>query len=122
MAKNTDESQRVSAKQWSFADVVEDEIATQRINLPINGGLPSCVTLFDNFLLCFAVGSQFTSLYRYGTARDCSAKWDDFKFCMANRSLSEEQKTEEWIKRRAEFWAVKRLESSSEEIWEAKKL
>ena len=60
MAKNTDESQRVSAKQWSFADVVEDEIATQRINLPINGGLPSCVTLFDNFLLCFGRYSRLS--------------------------------------------------------------
>jgi hypothetical protein len=92
----------------------------------------------DNFLLCFgarsafvlkleadlstAVGNQFTSLYRYGTSRDCSAKWEDFKFCMSNRNLSEEVKTEEWIRRRAEHWAQRRMDSSSEEIWSAKKL
>ena len=36
-----------------FARLVEEEIPIQATNLPINGGLPSCVTLFDNFLLCF---------------------------------------------------------------------
>lgn len=78
-----------------------------------------CDTLTPNRT---AIRQQFTSLYRYGTTRECSAKWDDVKFCMANRSLSEEQKTEEWVRRRAEFWAAKRLGPSSEDIWSAKQL
>jgi len=68
------------------------------------------------------IRNQFTSLYRYGQARECSAKWEDFKFCLANRSLSEERKEEEWVKRRAEHWAERRVGPSSEDIWEAKKL
>lgn len=68
------------------------------------------------------VRNQFTSLYRYGTARECAAKWEDFKFCLSTRSLSEERKEEEWIRRRAEHWAERRVGPSSEDIWEAKKL
>lgn len=129
-----------------FAQIVEEEIPIQKANLPVNGGTPSCVTLFDNFLLCFSaslslrtscpfceviidlllsnlgVRNQFTSLYRYGTARECAAKWEDFKFCLSTRSLSEERKEEEWIHRRAEHWAERRVGPSSEDIWEAKKL
>ncbi|KAK9895948.1 hypothetical protein P389DRAFT_160550 [Cystobasidium minutum MCA 4210] len=105
-----------------FAQTVEEEVPIQKANLPVNGGTPSCVTLFDNFLLCFSVRNQFTSLYRYGTARECAAKWEDFKFCLSNRSLSEERKEEEWIRRRAEHWAERRVGPSSEDIWEAKKL
>lgn len=41
---------------------------------------------------------------------------------MANRSLPEDRKIEEWIKRRAEHWAARRMGASSEDIWEAKKL
>ena len=132
-----------AAPERSYAKLVEEEIPIQRTNLPINGGLPSCITMMDNFLLCFgaslsrlnycdmsltpsllylAVGQQFTSLYRYGTARDCSAKWDDFKYCLANRSSSEEEKTEDYIRRRAEHWAERRAGPSSEDIWKAKKL
>lgn len=37
-----------------YAQVVEEEIPIQTANLPVNGGLPSCVTLMDNFLLCFS--------------------------------------------------------------------
>lgn len=137
---------RTEDEARKYEKVVAEEIPIQIANLPVNGGLPSCVTLFDNFLLCFSewlylfyyigasslsvrstlpptgVRNQFSSLYRYGTARECSAKWEDFKFCLANRGLSEERKEEEWIKRRAEHWAERRIGPSSEDIWEAKKL
>jgi hypothetical protein len=69
-----------------------------------------------------AIPNQFTSLYRYGAARECSGKWEDLKFCLSNRSLSEEQKTEEWIRRRAEHWAERRMAASSEDVWDAKQL
>lgn len=40
-------------KARTFQKLVEEEIPIQAVNLPINGGLPSCVTLMDNFLMCF---------------------------------------------------------------------
>lgn len=36
-----------------YEDLVKEEIPIQKTNLPLNGGLPSCITLLDNFLLCF---------------------------------------------------------------------
>lgn len=34
--------------------------------------------------------------------------------------MSEEERREVWIQRRAEWWAAKRVERSSEDVWEAR--
>ncbi|KAL4074190.1 hypothetical protein J3A83DRAFT_4234219 [Scleroderma citrinum] len=52
---------------------------------------------------------------------ECSDKLEDFKFCMSLKSLHPEQKRDAWIKRKAEWWAARRLEKSSENVWEARK-
>lgn len=52
---------------------------------------------------------------------ECSDKLDDFKFCMSLKSLHPEQKREVWIQRQAERWAARRLEKSSEDVWEIRK-
>lgn len=41
---------------------------------------------------------------------------------MSIKNLSEERKEEVWIKRRAEWWAGRRLGKSSEDVWTARKL
>jgi hypothetical protein len=109
----------------------------------MEGGMPKCLTLFDNFLLCYcpshpfqsrfhllrlltlsretALASQVKSVYRHGAPRDCTPKFEDFKFCMSVKGLSEEKKEEVWIRRRAEWWAERRLGKSSEDVWEARK-
>ena len=46
---------------------------------------------------------------------------EDFKFCMANKSLHPEDRRDAWIRRRAEWWAKRRLEKSSEDVWEMRK-
>ena len=54
MASTAQQEQRDTATpERSYAKLVEEEIPIQRTNLPINGGLPSCITTMDNFLLCF---------------------------------------------------------------------
>lgn len=47
------------ARDTAFDKLVNEELSIQRRNLPVNGGLPSCVTLMDNFLLCFGDYDQF---------------------------------------------------------------
>lgn len=64
--------------------------------------------------------SQAKAVYRFGEPRNCSRKLDDFKFCMTLKSQSQEDKDEAWVQRRAEWWARRRLEPSSEDVWEAR--
>ncbi|KAH8924231.1 hypothetical protein BT69DRAFT_1261676 [Atractiella rhizophila] len=106
----------------TYEDVVAEELPLQAHSLKMQGGAPSCVTLFDQFLLCFNLKGQFMSFYRHGGPRQCSRKLDDLKFCWSLKGLSEERRTEMWIKRRAEWWAKRRLEpgKSSEDVWEAR--
>jgi hypothetical protein len=48
----------------------------------------------------------------------CGQKFADWKFCLASKSLHPEQRRDAWIRRRAEWWARKRLGPSSENVWE----
>lgn len=82
--------------------------------------MPSCLTLFDNYLLCYSVAAQFRSVYRYGQPAGCPAKFEDFKFCMSLKGVSDGRKEEVWIKRRAEFWAERRMGKNSEDVWTAR--
>lgn len=65
-----------------------------------------------------ALGAQTKSLYRYGHSSECSHKFEDFKFCLSNKSLPEDDKRAAWIQRRAEWWARRRIERSSEDVWD----
>ncbi|KAH9911437.1 uncharacterized protein BXZ73DRAFT_93392 [Epithele typhae] len=87
---------------------------------PTPDDVPSCTKLMDDFLLCHALGSQVRSLYRYGSTSKCSNKWEDFKFCMSLKSLHPEEKRDVWIRRRAEWWALRRQVKSSEDVWEVR--
>ncbi|BGP18534.1 hypothetical protein JCM10213_002953 [Rhodosporidiobolus nylandii] len=107
--------------QRTFESLIEEELPIQRHSVAMEGGMPKCLTLFDNFLLCYSLASQVKSVYRHGAPRDCSPKFDDFKFCMSVKGLSEEKKEEVWVRRRAEWWAARRLGKSSEDVWEARR-
>ncbi|GAA5849524.1 hypothetical protein JCM3766R1_000219 [Sporobolomyces carnicolor] len=113
-------SEPVAPPRRTFESLVEEELPIQRHSVAMEGGMPSCLTLFDNFLLCYSLASQTKSVYRHGAPRDCSPKFEDFKFCMSVKGLSEERKEVVWIKRRAEWWAQRRLGRSSEDVWDAK--
>jgi hypothetical protein len=115
--------------------VNQEEAYLRRVH-PTPSDVPSCMSLLDDFLACngpsrdsfekpqshvpiFAVlGFQFKSLYRYGHMSVCDRKLDDFKFCMSLKSLHPEEKRDAWIRRRAEWWANRRLSKSSEDVWE----
>lgn len=37
----------------TFEALVEEEIPIQKASIAMEGGVPSCMSLFDNFLLCY---------------------------------------------------------------------
>ena len=67
------------------------------------------------------LASQLKSLYRYGHMAHCGQKLDDFKFCISHRALDLEDRREVWLRRRATWWAERRLGKSSEDVWEMRK-
>lgn len=79
--------------------------------------VPTCMTLFDTWAACFALGPQLKHVYRYGGANNCKPKLEDFKYCLTLKGLSAEERRETWIQRRAEAAASKRLTRSSEDVW-----
>ena len=64
------------------------------------------------------ISAQVKSLYRFGQMSECGQKLEDFKFCMASKSMHPEERREAWIRRRAEWWAHRRVSRSSEDVWE----
>ncbi|CCL99976.1 uncharacterized protein FIBRA_02001 [Fibroporia radiculosa] len=101
-----------------FETAVKQEEAYLRRVHPTPEDIPACMKLFDDFLSCNILGVQFKSLYRYGHMSVCGHKLDEFKFCMSIKGLHPEEKRDAWIRRRAEWWARRRLEKSSEDIWD----
>ena len=70
--------------------------------------------------LSAALAAQFRAVYRFGQPAGCPAKFEDFKFCMSLKGVSEERRQEVWIRRRAESWAERRMGKSSEDVWTAR--
>ncbi|KIO30740.1 hypothetical protein M407DRAFT_20267 [Tulasnella calospora MUT 4182] len=103
-----------------YEDAVKQEAQRLSAEMPKPEDVPRCMQLLDTFFQCYALGAQVKSLYRHGRTSECSHKFQDFKFCLSNKSMSEEERREAWIQRRAEWWATRRLERSSEDIWEAR--
>jgi len=108
----------------SFDEIVKEEESIQSASLDMEGGqMPTCLALFDRFLLCYSIPSQFKAMYRQGQIADCNDKFQDFKYCMSIRSSasSTELKREAWVKRRAEWWASRRLAPSCEDVFDGVK-
>ncbi|KAF8624851.1 hypothetical protein AX15_005731 [Amanita polypyramis BW_CC] len=101
-----------------LATAVKQEEAYLRLVYPTSDDVPGCMNLFDTFLSCNVIRSQIKSLYRYGERPDCSQKLEDFKFCLTLKSLHPEERRDAWIRRRAEWWAKRRLDRSSEDVWD----
>jgi hypothetical protein len=91
------------------------------ISYPATVGFWSILHVYvsDNMLV---LGSQLKSLYRYGEMSKCGTKMEDFKFCMSHKALHPEEKRDLWIRRRAEWWAKRRITESSEDVWEIRTL
>lgn len=118
-----------------FEKVVKQEEAYLRLVHPTPEETPTCVNLFDTLLSCngvsvlitqqnsiltfqTAIRSQVKSFYRYGERTHCGYKLEDFKFCLGLTRMELDERRDAWIRRRAEWWAHRRLGKSSEDVWE----
>lgn len=98
-----------------------EELALEAAAIP-PGDVPSCLQLFDKWLSCYALGSQFRHAYRYGTVADCHRYSDDFKFCLTMRELDPGAKRDAYLRRRADERAhARRGLRSSEAVWEMRR-
>ncbi|WVQ93058.1 hypothetical protein IAU59_000122 [Kwoniella sp. CBS 9459] len=105
----------------TFEGVLSDEERYQALQYPSTEEVPGCMRLLDEFLMCYALAPQLRSMYRHGEFRDCTWKWQDFKYCMSLKSEDEEARRQLWIKRRADWWARRRVGGSSEDVWEVRR-
>jgi hypothetical protein len=118
-----------------FDFVVRQEEAYLRLLHPTPDDIPGCISLFDTYLSCNGmrwikhcqvlfqsypqvIRSQVKAIYRYGGRPVCGDKLEDFKFCMSIKSMHPEERRDAWIRRRAEWWAHRRMTKSSEDIWD----
>ena len=60
-------------------------------------------------------------MYRQGTLSVCSPKFAEFKFCLSIKTLDPDERRAAWIRRRAEWWASRRVGRSSEDVWEMRR-
>ena len=104
-----------------YESLVQEDVAYHKACTPLSE-LPSCTSLFDKYLACFALGPQLKHIYRYGGMQDCKHKLDEFKFCLTMKGMSQEEKYEAWVRRKAEYTAEKRLgRQSSEMVWDLRR-
>jgi hypothetical protein len=119
-----------------FKTAVKQEEEYLKRLYPTPEDIPGCLNLFETWTGCngmfsrfipytlsepvfsVAVRSQVKAVYRYGGRPRCSQKMDDFKFCLTLKALHPEEQREAWIRRRAEWWANRRLSKSSEDVWD----
>ncbi|SCV71618.1 BQ2448_3206 [Microbotryum intermedium] len=110
-----------SSTSRTFASLVEEERPLQAASVAMEGGMPSCIKLFDQYLSCYSLNSQIRSLYRHGTVKDCSPQFQEFKFCLSLKAQTNEERDAIWVQRRSEMWARRRMERNSEDVWEVRK-
>ncbi|KAG7530892.1 hypothetical protein FFLO_04715 [Filobasidium floriforme] len=100
--------------------IFQDELQLQAAQYPTFEEVPGCMTLFDEFLSCYALGPQLRNVYRHGAPKVCTTKFEDFKYCMSLKSVDEEERRKMWIRRRAGWWAARRVGGSSEDVWDVR--
>lgn len=118
-----------------FKTAVEQEEARLRLLHPTPSDIPGCISVFDDYIscsgkqicsspiptlisFCKVIRSQVKSIYRFGHRANCDRKFEEFKFCLSLKVMHPEEQRDAWIRRRAEWWAHRRLGKSSEDVWD----
>ncbi|KAL1748779.1 hypothetical protein HDZ31DRAFT_71354 [Schizophyllum fasciatum] len=104
----------------NFEEVVQQEEARLRREFPTFADMPKCWNHMDTLLSCYSLRENVKAIYRYGHQTSCSEKAAEFKWCMSNVWHPDDERHSMWIRRRAEWWARRRLGKSSEDVWEAR--
>ncbi|KAJ6625554.1 hypothetical protein B0H10DRAFT_2001868 [Mycena sp. CBHHK59/15] len=104
-----------------FKTTVKQEEDYLRRVYPGTKDIPSCTNHLDSYFACNAIRNLVRSMYRYGYAReDCSEKWQEYKFCLSLKWMEVDERRDAWIRRKAIWWAKRRLGKSSEDVWQVR--
>lgn len=68
-----------------------------------------------------ALMPQLRHVYQFGKMNDCKTKLENFKHCLTIKGVTKEEHRAIYIRRKAELSAAKRLECSSENVWEMRR-
>ncbi|KAI5889519.1 uncharacterized protein SCHCODRAFT_01158039 [Schizophyllum commune H4-8] len=104
----------------NFEEVVRQEEARLKREYPSFAEMPKCWNHMDTLLSCYSLRENVKAIYRYGHQTSCSEKAAEFKWCISNVWHPDEERHDMWIRRRAEWWARRRMGKSSEDVWEAR--
>ncbi|KAF9910187.1 hypothetical protein EC991_007114 [Linnemannia zychae] len=66
---------------------------------------------------CSSLGSNIRNYYRYGTFKDCAARYDHLKFCLSIKTKSSQVAQVMIQKRDADLRAQKKKLPNSEDVW-----
>ncbi|OAQ36342.1 hypothetical protein K457DRAFT_12838 [Linnemannia elongata AG-77] len=66
---------------------------------------------------CSSLGSNIRNYYRYGTFKDCAARYDHLKFCLSIKTKSSQVAQVMIQKRDADLRAHKKSQPNSEDVW-----
>ncbi|KAF9123883.1 hypothetical protein BGW39_008617 [Mortierella sp. 14UC] len=66
---------------------------------------------------CSSLGSNIRNYYRYGTFKDCAARYDHLKFCLSIKTKSSQVAQVMIQKRDADLRAHKKRLPNSEDVW-----
>ncbi|QLQ78711.1 hypothetical protein HG537_0B00600 [Torulaspora globosa] len=72
-----------------------------------------CMEAFDQLTVCYSVGGQFRSYYRYGEFDACQKPLAKLKFCLINGR--DPVKVQEWHKQQIEY--NKNHRGTSDDVW-----
>ncbi|KAJ6593990.1 hypothetical protein B0H19DRAFT_1093208 [Mycena capillaripes] len=104
-----------------FKTAVKQEEWYLRRVYPTPKDIPSCTNHLDTYVACNTIRNLVRSMYRYGYLReDCSEKWAEYKFCMSLKWMGLDERRDAWIRRKAIWWAKRRLGKSSEDVWQVR--
>lgn len=119
-----------------FEEAVAQEEKYLRALYPTPKDVPTCTSMLDDFLACnrkrrpssnqtvltyyhyTGMRNRIVSIYRHGEMEACKPKQKEFMYCMSLTWMHPEEKRDAWIRRRAEWWAKRRLTQSSEAVWD----
>jgi hypothetical protein len=129
---------KASMSNTAFDKIVKEEIARLQLLHPTPDDIPGCISTFDEYLACNGekgrfsdfnstlttphpvIRTQIKNIYRFGERTKCDRKFQDFKFCLSMKTMYPEERRDAWIRRRAEWWASRRLGRSSEDVWDVR--
>ncbi|EGF82117.1 hypothetical protein BATDEDRAFT_86853 [Batrachochytrium dendrobatidis JAM81] len=77
----------------------------------------SVLGLFNDAQICYTMLPQLKSYYRYGTWKDCSPQWKEFRLCVSLQATPKKEK-QEILRAHAKLKKLEKFQQrSSLDVW-----